>query len=134
MQQRIIYENETGIAVIIPSDALPVEEVARKDVPAGVPYLIINVVDIPEDRTFRNAWTADFTTPHGVGIGADAWFEEQAAIEAERHRLAAIEAERIAAEQEAARLEAEAALLASRTELEQQTAPLQFDGIQGATE
>jgi hypothetical protein len=30
-------------------------------------------------RTFRGAWEADFTNPDGVGIGADAWFAEQAA-------------------------------------------------------
>jgi hypothetical protein len=27
-----------------------------KDMPAGKPYKIVDVADIPEDRTFRNAW------------------------------------------------------------------------------
>lgn len=32
------------------------EWVATKDVPAGKPFQIVDVSDIPEDRTFRNAW------------------------------------------------------------------------------
>lgn len=30
--------------------------IAAKDVPEGKPYKIVDVSDIPEDRTFRNAW------------------------------------------------------------------------------
>lgn len=30
--------------------------VAAKDVPAGKPFEIVDVSDIPTDRTFRNAW------------------------------------------------------------------------------
>lgn len=30
--------------------------VAAKDVPAGKPFKIVDVSDIPEDRTFRAAW------------------------------------------------------------------------------
>ena len=36
---------------------------------------------IPTDRTFYEAWEADFTNPTGHGIGAHAWFAEQAAKE-----------------------------------------------------
>lgn len=93
MTQRIIYQTEDGgIAIIIPTGELPIEEVARKDVPAGVPYQILDATDIPEDRTFRNAWEADIT-PDGVGIGADAWFAEQAELKAEAEALAAAEAQ-----------------------------------------
>jgi hypothetical protein len=58
MNQRIIYPNDNGgVAVIIPADCgLTIEEIAAKDVPAGKPYKIVNVADIPTDRTFRNAW------------------------------------------------------------------------------
>ena len=55
--QRIIYSNTDGtVAVIVPTGELPIEEVAAKDVPAGKPYKIVDVADIPTDRTFRNAW------------------------------------------------------------------------------
>jgi len=30
--------------------------VANKDVPAGKPFKIVDVTDIPTDRTFRDAW------------------------------------------------------------------------------
>ena len=75
---RIIFQNEFGgIAVIIPTGELPIEDVAQKDVPAGIPYLIVSEDDIPSDRTFRDAWEADFSNPDGYGIGADAWFAKQ---------------------------------------------------------
>ena len=80
MNQRIIYPTDDGgVAIIIPTGDIEIAEVARKDVPEGKPYKIVDVADIPSDRTFRNAWEADFTNPDGVGIGADAWFAEQAA-------------------------------------------------------
>jgi hypothetical protein len=78
---KIIYPSGSGIAILHPTGELPLEEVARKDVPAGVPYLIINDTDIPADRTFRDAWEADFSNPHGYGIGQEAWFAEQATKE-----------------------------------------------------
>ncbi len=59
MNQRIIYPTDNGgVAVIIPSPecGLSIEEIAAKDVPAGKPFKIVDVTDIPEDRTFRNAW------------------------------------------------------------------------------
>lgn len=76
---KIIYPNgEGGVAIIHPTGALPIEEVARKDVPAGTPYRIVNDEDIPTDRSSRALWTADFSNPDGHGIGAEAWFAEQA--------------------------------------------------------
>ena len=59
MNQRIIYPtDEGGVCVIIPAAecGLTIEEIAAKDVPAGKPYKIVDVSDIPEDRTFRGAW------------------------------------------------------------------------------
>jgi len=71
MNQRIIYPtDEGGVAIIVPAPdcGLTIEEIAAKDVPPLVathqgtvssssrPYQIVDVADIPEDRTFRNAW------------------------------------------------------------------------------
>jgi len=59
MNSRIIYPNdEGGVSIIIPAPecGLTIEEIAAKDVPAGKPYKIVDVTDIPTDRTFRNAW------------------------------------------------------------------------------
>lgn len=80
--KRIIYPTaDGGVAVIIPAVELPIEEVARKDVPDAVPYKIIDTADVPSDRTFRSAWEADMTNPDGYGIGSDAWFADQVAKE-----------------------------------------------------
>lgn len=58
--QRIIFQNaEGGVSVIIPTGELPIEEVAAKDVPEGVPYEIVEDDAIPADRFFRNAWVAN---------------------------------------------------------------------------
>jgi len=84
MTKRIIYPtDEGGVAIVIPApealETMTIEEIAAKDVPEGKPFKIVDVSDIPADRTFRDAWEADFTNPNGVGIGQDAWFAEQAA-------------------------------------------------------
>lgn len=83
MTQVIIYPQDNGsIAVVYPTGELVIEEVCRKDVPAGVPYLIVSREDLPEQHSeFFSAWEADFSNPDGVGIGADMWFAEQAAKE-----------------------------------------------------
>lgn len=68
MNQRIVYNNPDGsVSIIIPTGEMPIEEVAKKDVPAGVAYKIVNAEDIPTDRTFRNAWEFEMTNPDGVG-------------------------------------------------------------------
>ncbi len=58
--KRIIFPNDDGgVSVIVPSDncGLSVEDIARKDVPSGKAYQIVDVADVPSDRSFRNAWT-----------------------------------------------------------------------------
>ena len=59
MDKRIIYPTDDGgVAVIVPTPncGLTVEQIADKDVPAGKEYHIVDVLDIPSDRTFRGAW------------------------------------------------------------------------------
>jgi hypothetical protein len=59
MDLRIIYPTDDGgVAVIIPAIecGLTIEQIAAKDVPEGKPFKVVNVSDIPEDRTFRSAW------------------------------------------------------------------------------
>jgi len=56
--KRIIFSNdEGGVSIIVPANCgLTIEEIVAKDVPDGKPYSIVDVADIPTDRTFRNAW------------------------------------------------------------------------------
>ena len=82
MTNLIIYPTDDGgINVIFPCECgLTVAEIARKDVPANKPYLLISPSDLPAPQ-YRSAWTADFSEPDGYGIGPDAWFAERAAQE-----------------------------------------------------
>lgn len=74
MNSRIIFPSDDGgVCVIIPAAecGLTIEEIAAKDVPPIIvrgpdgsvasstprPYKIVDVADIPSDRTFRSAWT-----------------------------------------------------------------------------
>jgi len=74
MNSRIIYPNDDGgVSVIVPAAecGLTIEEIAAKDVPPIVvhgpegsvasstprPFKIVDVSEIPTDRTFRGAWT-----------------------------------------------------------------------------
>lgn len=60
MDKRIVYNNdEGGISIIIPAPecGLTIEQIAAKDVPAGKAFHIVDVSEIPSDRTFREAWT-----------------------------------------------------------------------------
>lgn len=71
MTQRIIYNEASGdLSIIIPAAecGLTIEEIALKDVPEGLPYKIVNTLDIIQDRTFRDAWEIDVNTlTDGVG-------------------------------------------------------------------
>lgn len=69
---KIIYPTSSGIAVANPSGTLPIDEVARKDVPAGMPYLIVEDSSLPSDLAALDAMTFDFSTPdgHGAEYGA----------------------------------------------------------------
>ena len=59
MNSRIIFPTDDGgVAVIVPADCgLTIEEIAAKDVPEGKPFEIVDVSEIPSDRTFRGAWS-----------------------------------------------------------------------------
>jgi hypothetical protein len=62
MSKKILYVNEKGgLAVIIPVDDWPgtMDELAKKDVPTGLKYKIVEASDVPTDRTFRSAWEVD---------------------------------------------------------------------------
>ncbi len=70
---KIIYTNEDGgVSIVIPTDEalsfMTIHEIAKKDVPTGLPFAIVEDSEIPEDRTFRDAWIVDETTlTDGVG-------------------------------------------------------------------
>ena len=69
--KRILYKQADGIVAVIipaPNSGFTVEEVAAKDVPTGSKYKIVDVGDVPTDRSFRNAWTvSESDLTDGVG-------------------------------------------------------------------
>jgi len=59
---RIIYPDDAdGIDVVVPAPNIEQDQ-ALKAVPIGKPYLIVDVDNMPSDRTFRSAWQADFAS------------------------------------------------------------------------
>ena len=71
----IIYANNSGsIAIVYPTSEalslLTLDEIAKRAVPNGVPYWIVDTSTIPTDRTFRDAWELDesqLCEPNGYG-------------------------------------------------------------------
>ena len=75
---KIVYKQDDGvIAILIPNlkeinpatgVVFTIDEIAKKDVPTGKKYKIIDDSDVPTDRSFRNAWTVDESNlTDGVG-------------------------------------------------------------------
>ena len=80
---RILYKQSNGVVcVVIPAPKIlleinpdteqlwTVEDIAKKDVPTGYKYKIVEDSDIPTDRSFRGAWTVD-ESDLTDGVGAD---------------------------------------------------------------
>jgi len=60
-----------GVRVARSLTDLPPSEAAKSIVPQGRPFLIVADDDLPADRTYREAWDADFSQPDGHGEGVD---------------------------------------------------------------
>ena len=81
---RILYKHSADgvVSVIVPAPKIlleinpdtgqlwTVEDIAKKDVPTGYKYKIVEDSDVPTDRSFRDAWTVD-ETDLTDGVGAD---------------------------------------------------------------
>ncbi len=96
IMEKIIYKTETGIAIITPARSIAE---AMKDIPKGAEYKIVDESELPQDRTYRNAWKYDLTIDAVKAAEIDA--ERAAAAEKEampelvkslETRLAALEA------------------------------------------
>lgn len=67
MNKVIIFPQGLSIAVVYPGQGDSLEDIASKIVPIDVPYLFVDPSAIPADKTYRQAWKADFSNPHGYG-------------------------------------------------------------------
>jgi hypothetical protein len=56
--KRVIYpDDDGGVTILVPSTHCPSLERLAENVPEGKPYQIVNVSEIPTDRSYRDAWT-----------------------------------------------------------------------------
>tara|TARA_B100002019_G_C21180355_1_gene553356 strand:- start:319 stop:588 length:270 start_codon:yes stop_codon:yes gene_type:complete len=85
MEKKIVFKTKDGgVAVITTAPNIlaeinpdtgklwTYEDIAKKDVPSGYKYKIIDVTDVSADRSFRDAWTvdeADLTDGTGADYG-----------------------------------------------------------------
>lgn len=73
--KKIVYKNDFGgIDIVHPTPEavaqFGIDAIAKKDVPYGRAYAIIDAHDLPNDRMFREAWTVDEAILiDGVGEG-----------------------------------------------------------------
>lgn len=81
IKKLVVHPNPYGPGIFILHPVLEcglsVTEIARKDVPDGVPFKIINQTDLPSDMNFFGAFEVDFSNPDGYGIGHEKWSQEQ---------------------------------------------------------
>ena len=69
MSRVIIYPWEGHLAVSWPNpnSKKTLQEIAESGTPEGLPFRIINEIELPSDWEFFDAWTADFSNPDGTG-------------------------------------------------------------------
>lgn len=75
MESRIVYQlDNQPVSILIPCECgMTIEQIGRKDVPAGAPFWIVDSADVPGDRSERDAWELDVDSmgePDGVGGAA----------------------------------------------------------------
>ncbi len=63
MTQAIIFQNDNGgVATCVPTGEISIDAVMEKDVPKGKGARIVNIVDLPRDNDFYDAWEMDATS------------------------------------------------------------------------
>jgi hypothetical protein len=67
---KAIYPKDDGsvaVMAVSPKSKLSLLEAAKKYVPAGKPFKIVDEEVFPSEDTFFDAWEADFSHPDGHG-------------------------------------------------------------------
>ena len=69
MTKVILFPQQgSSVALMSPSGVLDPMQTAIKDVPAGVPFIIVDASELPQGIP-QEAWTVDFSEPDGYGQG-----------------------------------------------------------------
>lgn len=61
-------DDSGGVAIVFPTGEVPIEYVAKFDIPKGKPFKYMAFDDLPQNL---NDVQADFTRPDGFGESAD---------------------------------------------------------------
>ena len=75
----IIYNNGNGVSVVFPTGEASIDTLIANVIPEGADYSIIDDVELPAKRDFRDAWVK-------VGDGIDHDFDKAKAITKDRLR------------------------------------------------
>ena len=66
---RIIYNQDNQLRILIPAIEIDPIILGEKDVPSGLMFKIIDDSEFPQDRTYRSAWTYEINESNKDGIG-----------------------------------------------------------------
>lgn len=79
MSKVILFRSsDGGLAVMTPtSQRFSVDSVAKKDVPKGEPYLVVEAESVPAGRSAEALAAVDFSAPDGYGMGFALWAAEE---------------------------------------------------------
>jgi hypothetical protein len=61
----IVFEIDNSISVMAPTDQINYLVTAMRDVPDGVPFIIIDISELPDAP--KESWVVDFSNPDGIG-------------------------------------------------------------------
>lgn len=60
--KKIVYTHDNGVALLSPNpNVQDIEAIAARNIPEGVPYLIVEDHQLPSGCDWVNAWQIDFT-------------------------------------------------------------------------
>jgi len=83
MASVIIFETDTdtgcGVMYPAPESSLSIEDTARKDVPCGNRYIIVDEQELPE-RKYMSAVQVEFSEEDSRGYGPEVWANMQEAF------------------------------------------------------
>lgn len=65
---KIIYNDKEGLKILTPVIDIDIHIIARKDVPSGILYKLIDESELPSRET-RNFWTMEINESNADGIG-----------------------------------------------------------------
>jgi hypothetical protein len=86
----ITYPHKNGVAIIIPVDqSMSIEDIAKKDVPLGLPFKILNSLEI--NRDYRSAYEFDLESGIIINISKAKAIQLDKFREARKPKLEALD-------------------------------------------